>query len=327
MALRLVEMVLKESQSNEIVALLKEHNVLQYREIHLRNEEVSIRILIDAQKNEKVLDLLEEKYAINRDNLAIILPVEATLPRIELDLEAEPAEPERIGREELYLDIKSAARCSRVYLMMTILSTIVAAVGLYHNSVIMIIGAMVIAPSIGPSMALSLATTLGDLPLFRRACLTSFAGVGTTVVLSVIIGAITNLDPTGAEVVSRIRVDLGNVIVALTSGCAGALAFTTGVSAILIGVMVAVALLPPLVTFGMLLGSGHTALALGALSLFLMNIICVNLSGIITFLVQGIHPAGWREKNLAKKATYIAIGLWALLLLILGFLIYLLRSR
>ena len=40
---------------------------------------------------------------------------------------------------------------------------------------------------------------------------------------------------------------------ALASGCAGALAFTTGVSAALIGVIVAVALLPPLV----MLGGGH----------------------------------------------------------------------
>jgi uncharacterized membrane protein len=125
---------------------------------------------------------------------------------------------------------------------------------------------------------------------------------------------------------SRAKVQLGDIVVALASGSAGALAFTTGVSATLIGVMVAVALLPPLVTFGLLLGGGHTVLAMGALSLFLVNLICVNLAGVTTFLVQGIHPATWWEKDRAAKATRIAIVLWVALLAVLVGMTLLLRK-
>ena len=144
--------------------------------------------------------------------------------------------------------------------------------------------------------------------------------------LSVIIGALVHVDPSLPEVASRTRAGPGDFAVALASGCAGALAFTTGVSATLIGVMVAVALLPPLVTFGLLLGGGHPALAMGALSLFLMNLICVNLAGVTTFLVQSIRPATWWEKDRAKTATRIAIGLWVALLAALVGLIVLLRN-
>jgi uncharacterized membrane protein len=84
------------------------------------------------------------------------------------------------------------------------------------------------------------------------------------------------MDPAVVEVMSYKRVGLGNILVALSSGCAGALSFTTGVSAGLIGVMVAVALLPPLATFGLLLGSGYLDLSMVALSLFLMNLICIK---------------------------------------------------
>ncbi|HBZ55020.1 MAG TPA: TIGR00341 family protein, partial [Syntrophobacteraceae bacterium] len=115
-------------------------------------------------------------------------------------------------------------------------------------------------------------------------------------------------------------------VVALASGSAGALAFTTGVSATLIGVMVAVALLPPLVTFGLLLGGGHTELSMGALSLFLVNLICVNLAGVITFLIQGIRPATMWEKDRALKATRIAIALWVALLAALVGMMLLLRK-
>ena len=251
----------------------------------------------------------------------MILPVEATLPRAEPAPAAEPEQaepeeksPERIAREELYEDIKDAAHCSRVYLAMVALSTIVAAIGLYYNSVAIIIGAMVIAPLLGPNMAMALATTLGDLPLLWRALKTSVAGTGTVMALSVILGVVLQVDPALPEVASRNGVALGDVVVALASGAAGALAFTTGVSATLIGVMVAVALLPPLVTFGLLLGSGHLVMASGALSLFLMNLICINLAGVTTFLVQGIRPASWLEKDRAAKATRISIMLWGVLL-------------
>ena len=55
-------------------------------------------------------------------------------------------------------------------------------------------------------------------------------------------------------------------------------------------------------------------MAIGALSLFLINLICVNLAGVATFLVQGIRPATWWEKGRAVKATRIAIALWGTLL-------------
>ncbi len=332
MALRLIEMVLQEKDGGEIRELLKERKVLEHRQIRLQDGEVLVRILLDAEQSEVVLDLLEEQYAGKDGNRVVILPVEATLPRAEPEPAAAPGlpapeeeSPERIGREELYEDIKDAARCSRVFLAMVVLSTIVAAVGLYYNSVAIIIGAMVIAPLLGPNVALSLGTTLGDLSLLRHALLTALAGIATAMVLSVIIGVLVHVNPASPEVASRNGVGLGDVAVALASGCAGALAFTTGVSATLIGVMVAVALLPPLVTFGLLLGGGHSALAMGALSLFMMNLICVNLAGVMTFLVQGIRPAIWWEKDRAVKAARLAILLWVALLAALGGMILLLR--
>ncbi|MHB1215169.1 MAG: TIGR00341 family protein [Thiobacillus sp.] len=332
MALRLIELVLQEKDGAELRELLKEHTVLEHRQLRLPDGEVLVRILLDAERNEAVLDLLEERYTGEAGNRVVVLPVEATLPRAEPEPASVPEQPPseekppgRIGREELYEDIKDAAQCSRVYLAMVVLSTIVAAIGLYYNSVAIIIGAMVIAPLLGPNMALALATTLGDLSLLRHAALTALAGIATTMVLAVIIGVLLQVDPAAPEMASRNGVGLGDLAVALASGAAGALAFTTGVSATLIGVMVAVALLPPLVAFGLLLGGGHAALAMGALSLFLMNLICVNLAGVTTFLIQGLRPATWWEKDRAGKATRTAIVLWTVLLAGLIGMILLLR--
>jgi uncharacterized hydrophobic protein (TIGR00341 family) len=125
------------------------------------------------------------------------------------------------------------------------------------------------------------------------------------------------VNPQTPEIFSRTEVGLSDIVLALASGAAGALAFTSGLSAALIGVMVAVALLPPLVTLGLLVGAGEFRMALGAMLLFLTNIICVNLAGVATFLFQGIRPLSWWEAAKAKKATYYAIVLWAFLLTVL----------
>ncbi len=330
MALRLIEMVLQEKDGAEVRELLKEHAVLEHRQIRLPDGELLVRILLDAERNEAVLDLLEERYTGKEGNRVVILPVEATLPRPEPEPAATPGQPAaeekppgRIGREELYEDIKDAARLSPVFLAMVVLSTLVASIGLYYNSVAIIIGAMVIAPLLGPNMALALGTALGDIPMLRQAALTALAGIAAAMALSLILGVLLKADPATPELASRDAAGIGDIVVALASGCAGALAFTTGVSATLIGVMVAVAILPPLVAFGLLLGGGHPAPALGALSLFLMNVLCVNLAGVTTFAAQGIRPSNWWEKDRAAKATRIAIAVWAALLAVLVGLIVL----
>ena len=111
------------------------------------------------------------------------------------------------------------------------------------------------------------------------------------------------------------------IVLALAAGSAATLSFTSGLLSALIGVMVAVALLPPLVTMGMLIGAGYWQLALGSLLLFLTNIICVNLSGVATFLIQGVRPLSWWDAAKAKKATQKAMLLWGVLLVVLILLI------
>jgi len=336
MALRLIEMVLQDKDGDDVRKLLTDCKIIEHRQVRSADGDLVVRILLDAEQSETVLDLLDKRYASRKGGRVVILPVEATLPRPEPEPEAEatatseppPEEepPQRISRQELYEDIENGARLSRVYMAMVALSTVVAAIGLNQNSLAVIIGAMVIAPLLGPNVALSLSITLGDLPLLRQSLLTALAGVAAALALSVIIGMLLQADPTFSEMMSRTTVKMGDVAVALASGSAGALALTTGVSATLIGVMVAVALLPPLVTSGLLLGGGHFALAMGAFSLFLVNLICVNLAGITTFLLQGIRPTSWWEKDRAMKATRIAIALSVTLLAALVGIILLVRQ-
>ncbi len=113
------------------------------------------------------------------------------------------------------------------------------------------------------------------------------------------------------------QVGFGDILVALAAGSAGTLAFTRGLAGAVIGVMVAVALMPPLVVCGMLLGAGHFAPALGAFFLLAVNLVCVNLAGVGIFLLQGVRRRSWWAAERAKKATWKAVVVWAVLLAVL----------
>ncbi len=333
MALRLIELIVSEDIGKHVFRYLEDydHQGIWYQD--LNDGKVLVRVLLEAEEAERVLDLFHKNYGSLEEFRTIVLPVSATLPRVDssteesLDIaggeQSNNSQPrmERISREELYTSIEGSAKLSKVYVAMILLSSIVAAMGVLRSNLAIIIGAMVIAPLLGPNVSLAFATTLGDGALARKALLTITIGVAFAVVLSTLVGAAFTADPTSSELASRTVVSLGDVAIALAAGAAGALAFTSGVPSALVGVMVAVALLPPVVSLGLLLGSGYYHAAGGALLLFLVNLVCVNLAGVTTFLVQGIRPFDLREADRAKQSASFAIGLWVIILAALVILI------
>jgi uncharacterized membrane protein len=85
--------------------------------------------------------------------------------------------------------------------------------------------------------------------------------------------------------------------------------------------MVAVALLPPLMVFGLLLGGSFYSESINAFLILATNIVCLNISAVVMFLIQGIRPNSWWEAERAKKQTRIAIAVWMFLLILLMLLI------
>jgi len=121
----------------------------------------------------------------------------------------------------------------------------------------------------------------------------------------------------GPELMARTELGFDSVILALAAGAAGAISLTTNVSSAVVGVMVAVALMPPTVTFGYMLGSSRPGLAIAAGTLLAVNIVCINLTAQIVFFIRGIRPRAWYEQRDAKQSTYVSMIVWTVLLIVL----------
>ena len=286
----------------------------------------SVRLLVDAGKSQKVLDALQG--IIGSNGHIIVSQVEAVLPRDEEEKEEEEAKKSAVEttREELYETITKGSRLDSNFLLLVGLSTIAAAIGLVADNVAVLIGAMVIAPLLGPNIALALSTQLGDSNLIGRSLQSNFAGLGLAVIISIIIAKLWPVDIESRELFVRTDVGLDGVVLALASGAAAALSFTTGLSTVLVGVMVAVALLPPAATMGLMIGSNQTDAAFGAGLLLAVNIVCVNLSAKLVFLMKGIRPRTWLQMEKARQSTRIYMVIWLMSLVFL-IAIILLRQK
>lgn len=146
---------------------------------------------------------------------------------------------------------------------------------------------------------------------------TSLAGLGLALLLSVLIGWVLPVDLTSEELMSRTVVKLDSIVLALASGGAAVLSLTTGLPSVLVGVMVAVALLPPTATVGMMLGGGHYELASSAALLLAVNVVAVNLSAKVTFLMRGISPRTKDEKLKARQSVEVSLVIWVVTLALL----------
>jgi len=119
------------------------------------------------------------------------------------------------------------------------------------------------------------------------------------------------------ELLARTSLDYAAIVLALASGAAAALSVTTGLSATLVGVMVAVALMPPAATLGIMVSAGRLDLAAGAAMLLGANVASVNLSAQVVFLAKGIRPRLWHERQSARMAVTVNLVTSVVLLAVL----------
>ncbi len=333
MALRVVD-IYRPDNDEALEVPDDTYDVLGHWTYAIDDEKRVDRILLEVDESEALLDWVEQSLAT--DYRVVLQSAEATLPRPELEGEEEASEGAgkedaekkevsvgRIGREELYEYARDATDVSSYYYSLVALSVIVAAGGMLRDQTAVVIGAMVIAPLIGPNLALALGTTLGDPDLLGRAVWTNLTGVTVALTGALGLGALIPVDPATGEMAARTVIGTVDIALAGAAGAAGALAVTRGGATGLVGVMVAVALLPPLVATGLFLGAGYTVEAAQAGLLTVTNVVSLNLAAVCTFLALGVWPRDWRDVEQARTSTRIALALWGGAALVLAVIIWL----
>jgi uncharacterized hydrophobic protein (TIGR00341 family) len=323
MSVRLVEIVVSDADVATARGILESHCARIWREsVPDGREKFSCIVLQRAV--EPLLRALTDRFGDAGEFSAIVLTLEAAVPAV-----VEPGVPpvaehgdnrpqtpverflsrDRRSTDEIYDDIVDAIAITPQFAMTAVLSAIIAALAMTSGQTAVVIGAMIIAPLLNPTLALAMAATVGDWRLGGRAATTLVIGAVLVLASTALLGAFLTFDPNTPELHNRTVVYLADIALALASGAAGVLAINKGASSSLVGVMIAVALVPPLSAAGLYFGDGQFVPALGALFLFAINLVCINISGIAAFLIQGLPPRRWR-------ITAGILGVWVAILLV-----------
>ena len=318
-----IEVIAPPSNEDAITRIAKQNEATDYWLSSSSDKQIAIKILVDKSKSQKILDQLQ-KLMKGKSNFRVLAsPLEIALPYEKTSTSNSNV---TISREALLSQLKVQGKLDSHYLMLVFLSTIVAAIGLIQNNVAVIIGAMVIAPLLGPNLALSLSTTLGQVNGILNALWTLVVGIVFALLLSAGLSLFYPDLALTPELLSRTSVGIDGLALALASGAAAALSITTGVSSVLVGVMVAVALLPPTVTLGICLGIGALAEAKGAAFLLIANIASVNLTAQLTMRFKGIRPREEEHHRTALMVFVIGILCWCALIAYLIYDLYFAQS-
>lgn len=186
------------------------------------------------------------------------------------------------------------------YAFLIIISAAISLLGLLMPSVAVLIGAMLLSPLMMPIIGLGFGIATLDFPEIRRAATALILGAGVAVALSVVLILLSPVQTITSEIAGRTQPTLFDLLVALLSAVAGGYALIRGRGGTVVGVAIAIALMPPLVVVGFGIATTSWVVFSGALLLFLTNAITIALTAALVARCYGFgshlspHHTGWQ---------------------------------
>jgi uncharacterized hydrophobic protein (TIGR00271 family) len=255
-------------------------------------------ILCDVPREEASVLVAElRELGIERDGTISIQEIESTPSRLaqQAIAAARGSPADAVVWEEVEQRTSESAELSGSFVAFMVIATLIAAVGILTDSVVLIIGAMVVGPEFGPLAGICIAVVERRLNLARRS-LTAL-GIGFFTAIAVTLGATLvfralDLAPDALGAVSHPTTlfisepSTFSVIVALLAGVAGVLSLTTAKSGALIGVLISVTTIPAAANVGVALAYADWNEFAGALAQLTINLGSIVIAGVATLSIQ-----------------------------------------
>ncbi len=220
---------------------------------------------------------------------------------------------------KMFIEGPQTARRLSNFFVLLLLATVIATYGVLSGSTATVIGAMIVAPLMGPIMATAAAVVMGSSRRALRALGLVAAGVASVILLSIVLTSVvpdvTISFTENGEIASRISPGLYALLTALAAGAAGA--YIMGRAEIadsMGGVAIAISLVPPLCVVGIALSQGEWTAAGGAMLLFLTNFLAILLAGGVVFVLAGLG-------RLANTDAHTRVRRRAFVLIVIGTLL------
>lgn len=203
------------------------------------------------------------------------------------------------------------------YVFLILISAAISMLGLLMPSVAVLIGAMLLSPLMTPIIGLGFGIATLDFQEIRRAATALVLGSAIAILLSVVMVALSPVQTITSEIAGRTRPTLFDLLVALLSAIAGAYALIRGRGGTVVGVAIAIALMPPLAVVGFGLATWNWTVFSGSLLLFLTNAVTIALTAALVARIYGFgshlspRHTGWQIALFVVALAILSIPLGA----------------
>jgi uncharacterized hydrophobic protein (TIGR00271 family) len=235
------------------------------------------------------------EIGIERDGAVTVIPIDVALSAEVERMQA--LSPGSSGGALIWEEV--SARSSEwteldgEYLVFMALAAIIAVAGLLTDSVVLIIGAMIVGPDFGPIAGTCVALAARRLPELRRSLTALVIGFAAAVAVAwafTELGLLTDLvpDDPGTAILTEFvsHPNRWSIVVALAAGIAGMLSLTTVKSGALVGVLISITTIPALANMGMAVAYGDWDAVEGSALQVAVNVACIVVAGVATLAVQ-----------------------------------------
>ncbi|MFC5367626.1 TIGR00341 family protein [Salinirubrum litoreum] len=320
--MRLVRTLVSDADSERVVAILDEENIdyVVTPEASAREDLLVVEFPVPEQALEVVFDRFEDA-GVRADSYTVVTEAKAALSENMDDIEERfvvgEEEDSSIAAEELRSQALTLLPDAFTYYLLTCLSAVVATAGLLLDAPALVVGSMVIAPLVGSALTASVGTVLASREMILDGFKTQVYGLGVAVLGAITFGFILrsglflppSLRPaTTAQIAQRISPGLLSLTIGVCAGAAGAVGISTGISAALVGVMIAAALIPAAAAVGIGVVWTAPTIAFGAFVLLVVNVASIHVSSVAVFWYLGYRPDQWVPDDLRANASLRRFG-------------------
>ncbi|GAO77022.1 MULTISPECIES: DUF389 domain-containing protein [unclassified Sphingopyxis] len=195
------------------------------------------------------------------------------------------------GRSLILASVARDARLDTKFLLLVVMATAIATLGLLQSSAPVVIGAMLVSPLLGPIMGIGFGLATIESNLIKRSLVTLAAGTLVAIIIAALIIWLSPIKDVTPEIRARTQPTLIDLGVAVVGGIAGVYAILRKLSGVMVGVAIATALLPPLSTVAFGLVTGRPDFAMGGGLLFLTNTLAIAFSVTIVARLNKFGPS------------------------------------
>lgn len=252
---------------------------------------------VAREEGTSLLDQLRE-LGIDRHGSIAIERIDASVSQVATAAEraAAGSPADAVVWEEVEGRVSESAELSISFLALMAIATMIAAVGILTDSIVLIIGAMVVGPEYGPLAGIAVAAVQRRPRLVLRSLAALAVGFPLAVAASAGLAAV--LDATGSTrgaIAGERELTLFiahpnrfSAIVAVLAGLAGMLSVISAKSGALIGVLISVTTIPAAANIGVAIVDGLWADAAGAAAQLAINLVSIVVSGVVVLeIAQG----------------------------------------